>query len=405
MTAITTISTTNLGINWQLHDRTGWGVYGINLALQLLNRKRWQPVLLQAPGRLPENPLLLKKLAPLQNAYQQLATLLERTPGYRPSGENLIILHGLGNSFISLESPLRSQHNIGVIFFENTAFSDTSLNRAKEYPLIITGSHWNEKVLRELNLPGQTATVIQGIDPTIFHPAPKAGLFANRFVIFSGGKLEYRKGQDIVIAAFKIFQEKHPEALLLAAWHNSWPESMREIATRGHVKGAPATTGNQTENISRWLIDNDLPPESFLVIPETPNVYMASIIREANVAVFPNRAEGGTNLVAMETMACGVPTILAANTGQLDFADPETCWPLTRQDKVLPTPTFQGVEGWGESDLEEIVNHLETVYSDSAGTHRKGARAAARLAHFSWANQIDQLLATIGKLYGFEVKT
>ncbi len=399
MTTITTISTASLGINWQLHDRTGWGVYGINLALQLLSRKRWQPILLQAPGELPDNPLLLNKLAPLQQAYQQLANLLGKTAGYRPRSDNLIILHGLGNNFISLETLLQSRHNIGIIFFEDTSFSNQALNRAQRYPLIITGSSWNEKILRNLNLPCKIATVIQGIDPTIFHPAPKAGLFADRFVIFSGGKLEYRKGQDIVIAAFKIFREKHPEALLLAAWHNSWPESMREIGTRGHVKGTPATTGNQAENLGNWLIDNGLPPESFIVIPETPNLHMAPIIREADAALFPNRAEGGTNLVAMETMACGVPTILAANTGQLDFADPEICWPLPRQGEVLPTPTFPGVTEWGESDPEEIVAHLESIYSDSHSARQKGRRAAARLASFSWADQISKLLAELENFF------
>ncbi len=391
----------NLGINWQLHDRTGWGVYGLNLALQLLQRERWQPVLLQTPGRLPENPLLRRQLVPLLHSYQQLASLRERVPGYHPAGDNLITLHALGNSFTSLEPLLQGRCDIGVIFFEDVASIRKNLSRAEKFPLIITGSHWNEKVLKGLIPPGrgQVVTVIQGIDPTLFHPAPNAGLLRDRFVIFSGGKLEYRKGQDIVIAAFKRFREKHPEALLLAAWHNSWPETMREIAVRGHVKGHPALTGNPAANLARWLVDNGLPPESFIVIPETPNHCMAPILREADVALFPNRAEGGTNLVAMETMACGVPAILAANTGQLDFADPEICWPLTRQGEVLPSPTFPGVTEWGESDPEEIVAHLESIYSDSHSARQKGRRAAARLASFSWADQISKLLAKLENFF------
>ena len=38
-----------------------------------------------------------------------------------------------------------------------------------------------------------------------------------RFLIFSGGKMELRKGQDIVLAAFKIFARRHPEATLVTA--------------------------------------------------------------------------------------------------------------------------------------------------------------------------------------------
>jgi len=389
----------NLGINWQLHDRTGWGVYGLNLALQLLNRNDFAPVLLQSPGHLPEHPLQRQRLQPLLENYRRLEKLLENTPDFQPAGENLITLHGLGNNFTSLDPPLRSNRNAGVIFFENTRFSNPARTRAQAFPLIITGSHWNEEVLRHCALPGRIETVIQGIDPTIFHPAPKAGLFKNRFVIFSGGKLEYRKGQDIVIAAFRLFRERHPEALLLAAWHNSWPESMREITTRGLVRGVPDGTGDQAANIARWLVANGLPQESFIVIPETPNIYMASIIREADVALFPNRGEGGTNLVAMEALACGVPTILAANTGQLDFADPEICFPLTRQGNVLQTPTIPGVEGWGESEPEEIVGQLEQIFSNSASARRRGAAAARQLRTFSWENQVDKLVSVIRNFF------
>jgi glycosyltransferase involved in cell wall biosynthesis len=41
----------------------------------------------------------------------------------------------------------------------------------------------------------------------------------------------------------------------------------------------------------------------------------------ADVAVFPNRCEGGMNLVAMEAIATGVSVILANGTGQADLID------------------------------------------------------------------------------------
>ena len=45
---------------------------------------------------------------------------------------------------------------------------------------------------------------------------------------------------------------------------------------------------------------------------------MPDVLRRADVALFPNRCEGGTNLVAMEAAAVGVPVVLSANTGHLD---------------------------------------------------------------------------------------
>ncbi len=382
----------NIGISWQLHDRTGWGVYGINLALQLLSKPDYQPTLLFPPGCLPEHPLQREKLTPLIAKFNQLANALKGIPGFKPQSENLTILHGLGNNFTLNESPLLSSQEAGVIFFENTIFNNAAKERSKRFPLIITGSHWNEEILKKNNFQGQIETVIQGIDPTVFHPAPKSGIFKNRFVIFSGGKLEYRKGQDIVIAAFKIFQQRHPEALLLAAWHNSWPESMGEITTAGYVSGLPNSQHDQQQAIAAWLVKNGLPNDSFIALPETPNIYMAPVMRETDVALFPNRGEGGTNLVAMEALSCGIPTILAANSGQLDFADPKFCFPLKKQANVEATPNMPGVEGWGESSIDETVETLEEIYGNPSQAQQRANQAAKHMQNFTWEKQIDKLL-------------
>ncbi|MEA3332400.1 MAG: glycosyltransferase family 4 protein [Pseudomonadota bacterium] len=394
-----TCKTHNIGIGWQLHDRTGWGGYGINLALQLLSRPNYLPTLLFPPGRLPEHPLHHERLTPIITNFNQLASALKRTPGFKPQSENLTILHGLGNNFTHNESPLASTREAGVIFFENTIFNDVAKERAKRFPLIITGSHWNGEILKKNNFPEQIETVIQGIDPTTFHPAPKSGIFRNRFVIFSGGKLEYRKGQDIAIAAFKIFQERHPEALLLTAWHNSWPESMAEITTAGYVSGLPDSKQDQQQAIAGWLLNNGLKEDSFIVLPEAPNIYMAPVMREADVALFPNRGEGGTNLVAMEALACGIPTILAANSGQLDFADANICYPIKEQGKVKATTNMPGVEGWGESSIEEIVETLEEIYDNPNLAQQRARQATKHMQDFTWKNQVDKLLQKLNEFF------
>ncbi len=144
----------NIGIGWQLHDRTGWGVYGINLALQLLSKPDYQPTLLFPPGRLPEHPLQREKLNHLITNFNQLASALKVTPGFKPQSENLTILHGLGNNFTLNESPLASTQEAGVIFFENTIFNDAAKERGKRFPLVITGSHWNEEILKKKQFSG-----------------------------------------------------------------------------------------------------------------------------------------------------------------------------------------------------------------------------------------------------------
>jgi glycosyltransferase involved in cell wall biosynthesis len=111
-----------------------------------------------------------------------------------------------------------------------------------------------------------------------------------------------------------------------------------------------------------------------------------------DVALFPNRAEGGTNLVAMECMACGVPVILSRNTGHLDLITDDNCFPLEAQRQRPELWNGIGdVPGWRESDVEEVVARLEQVFADRAEARRRGLCGAEMMAGRSWAARAQRL--------------
>jgi glycosyltransferase involved in cell wall biosynthesis len=226
--------------------------------------------------------------------------------------------------------------------------------------------------------------VLQGIDPALFHPAPRRGLFPGRFVVFSGGKLEARKGQDNVMAAWRIFAARHPDAMLIAAWDNLWPEIARGINSIGRTEALPFTQDGKPD-MNGWAAANGIKPEQFLNLGLVPNDSMPTILREMDAAVFPNRCEGGTNLVAMEAMACGVPCILSANSGHLDLLQDGTALPLTDQRPMPDVP------GWRESNIEEIVAALETLYTDRARAAEIGAAGAKLLAGLTWTKTAAEM--------------
>jgi glycosyltransferase involved in cell wall biosynthesis len=272
--------------------------------------------------------------------------------------------------------------SLGVIVFENRPPPE-AVERTEDLPCIITGSTWNEKILRANGIK-DVRTVQQGIDPALFHPGPKRHFFKDRFLIFSGGKAEYRKAQDIVLAAFKVFSERHPEALLVTAWHNFWPQLIQTLNLSGLLRPVIVNKSNQID-VNGWATANEIPTDRILDLGFVPNYRMPTILREMNVALFPNRAEGGTNLVAMECMACGVPTILSRNTGHLDIIQGDSCYTL--DDQRQTTRGFSdigGVAGWGESQVDEVVERLEQVFFDRNEAARRGRRAAECLAQLTW---------------------
>jgi tetratricopeptide (TPR) repeat protein/glycosyltransferase involved in cell wall biosynthesis len=392
----TPIQITGIGISWPVSVTSGWGIYGMNLTLQLLRNPAWEVALL-APPSISEiiNPLHKSLLLPViekQRTFQELVT----ANSDKQITCNFPVLYGLGNNLVSsgIENQITSACQVGVIFFEDTRITAEALEKAKKYSVIVAGSNWNADVLRSCGLTN-VAMVNQGIDPAIFHPAPKSNLFRDRFVIFSGGKLEYRKGQDIVIAAFKRFHAKYPEALLITTWHNFWPQYMLGIEQTGNVVGLPHVNRDGSLGISQWLVANGLSIDSFIDIGLIPNHLAGQILREADAAVFTNRCEGGTNLVAMESMACGIPTILSANTGHLDLIHGKNCYPLSSQRRVKPTAHFPGVEGWGESEVDEVVEALEQVYTNREQAKSRGLAAANFMLDWTWEKKVKHFLDVI----------
>ena len=134
-----------------------------------------------------------------------------------------------------------------------------------------------------------------------------------------------------------------------------------------------------------WAAANKIPQDRILDLAFVSNHRMPAILREMDVALFPNRAEGGTNLLAMECMACGLPVILSRNTGHVDIIHDDSSYALDDQRRTSHGfAGVGGVDGWGESQIDEIVERLEQVFSDAAEASRRGRRAADRLAQLTW---------------------
>jgi len=375
-------------IHWGLSSLHGWGVYGLNLALawsgdEALEAATDYEVVAQ---HLTLDPLQAHALAGFRARSGRLrAQLLAQKP--EALTLNAVLLAGLGNDLQAQPGPhggqLLGRPSFGTIFFERETLGPKAREALAPHAAIIAGSSWNAAVLRAHGVP-RVELVLQGIDHALFHPAPRRGLFPGRFVVFSGGKLEARKGQDNVIAAWRIFATRHPDALLISAWHNHWPDGARGIDASRRAAPLPFRADG-TPDISAWVAANGIRADQFLDLGVVPNALLAPILREADAAIFPNRCEGGTNLVAMEAMACGVPSILSANTGHLDLLRDDAALALTDQRAIASAP------GWRESNIEEILAALEALYADRAKARQIGAAGAKLLSGLTWARTAAEM--------------
>jgi glycosyltransferase involved in cell wall biosynthesis len=393
-------------ISWGVSSYYGWGVYGLNLALAWahdpdLSLMAGLPV---NPKELAVDPVRARALGEFLRESARLRGQLEPFRGREVTAQ-APLLAGLGGDFRPVplgDIRFTGTPTIGVTFFETALFSPEAIEVAASHPLILTGSTWNEQVLRAYGLTN-VRTVLQGVDPSLFHPAPQVRYAGDRFLVFSGGKLELRKGQDITIAAFRRFAERHPDAVLVAAWHSPWPQIARGVDKSGLAAPVTFHEGGGLD-AAGWAAANGLRPDQFLDAGQTPNPLMPQLLRQMDVALFPNRCEGGTNLVAMECMACGVPTILSANTGHLDLIEEDNCFPLERQSAVTTEPAaaaFGATPGWGESDVDEAVELLERAYRDREAARHRGQRGAETLSRLTWARTAAGVKAALFEVCGW----
>ena len=385
-----------LGITWGISNRYGWGVYGLNLVRELLRKGGTFPVCFGEIAANTLNAETCELLAPvIKFQKDNLSSFMRETKVARL--RDAVVVHALGNDaeWSLISNSIEGDKNVGVIFFEHSNISEAGLNRLSKLDQVVAGSTWNAEVLIAAGAQN-VVTVFQGIDTSLFRPMPSSGAYDGKFVVFSGGKLDYRKGQDIELSAFRAFAQNKDDVILAAAWHNLWPLTAAQFRHSPHLKTMPYVDAQQRLNITRLATDNGIPGSKFVDLGLIPNEEMPDVLKEMDLAVFPNRCEGGTNLVAMETMACGVPCILAKNTGHLDIMNDGNCWVLEQQEPV----SFEDMatDGWGESSVDELVALMERAYENRPQCRAIGQAGAQFMRSWSWQSQIELLLSNVEKI-------
>ena len=300
------------------------------------------------------------------------------------------VLQAIVNAALTPYRPhLPGRPTVGYTFFENNLAIARHVAAAERcYDTIVAGSRWCEQALRYYGLPSVT-TILQGVDGTIFHPVENGKeYFRDRFVVFSGGKFEFRKGQDLVIRAFKVLQDRHPDVMLVNAWHNFWSFSIQTMSASPYIRFQPGA-GDCRATIQRVLSDNGIRLDRVVTLGQKPNPLMARIYRNTDIGLFPNRCEGGTNLVLMEYMACGEPAIASYSSGHKDILTAENSIRIERM-KPLTIRESEDIALWDAPDLDETIDRLEWAYRNRDCLAAVGQHAAEDMSRLTWKSAAAQ---------------
>ncbi|TSA52859.1 MAG: glycosyltransferase family 1 protein [Planctomycetaceae bacterium] len=367
-----------------LGNNFGWGVCGKYLAKELA--KITATKLLANPDEMNKindelDHLFLKSVFADREAF---------ATGLKGALPEPVIQAIMGHNLLPIENKIKGKPNIGYTFFEHSFLPSQSIEDARQiFDIVVAGSSWCENVLKQHGLQN-TGCILQGVDRTIFNACEnQKTLFDDKFVIFSGGKLEFRKGQDLVIRAFKVLQDKYDDVLLVNSWFNPWSSSMQTMSASPYIH-FKFESDNYFQTIENLLLMNGIDPKNVVTLPPKPNVAMASIYKNTDCGLFPNRCEGGTNLVLMEYLACGKPAIVSNSSGHRDVANEHNALMLKRMKSFIISNNGTRVAEWDDPNIDEIIDRLDWAYNNRTSLATIGDAAGKSMEKFSWKSAAEQ---------------
>ncbi len=391
-----------LYLNMTIGSAHGWGVCGKNLALALARlgplRIVGESFDLAAVG----DALEFHALDGLVPRRGESARGAARRSPWVVDG---LLLQGIGDErLLSRDMAVRGSKAVGYTFFERNLLQPAWVENGRRYfGSVVAGSSWGASVLMDAGLVNARVAV-QGVDHTLFHPLRGAGgerqFLQDKFVVFSGGKFEYRKGQDVVIRAYKVLQDRHADVFLVNAWWNPWPAIFDTMRSSPLIRFAPPR-GSPQDVISGVLAENGIDLKGAITCPRQLNSAMARIYHNTDVGIFPNRCEGGTNLVLMEYMACGKPVIATNTTGHADIVTHANAQVIaTKGETEVKDESGVPVARWPEPDLDDAIDKLEWAYQKRDELRALGHQAGEDLQRFTWRKTAQTFLGIIHEVAG-----
>jgi len=307
-----------------------------------------------------------------------------------------LVFTSIGAESLDLIYPVKGKINIGYTFFERD-LSTEAVNNARFFDLVLAGSSWAVEQLQQMGIQN-CDVLVQGIDETLFYPVENKQ--HEGFFIFSGGKFELRKSQDLVLKAVSYLQQKYDDIILVNAWVNYWPQSMLTMSYSPHIK-YEYSEGDWSSIMSHIYEINGLDAEKIITCEIVPHEELRDLFSKTDIGIFPNRSEGGTNLVLMEYMACSKPVIATYCTGHKDVITDKNSLLLENNSiKEYRDENNVHYATWDEPDLHELIEKIEYAYHNRIEIENLGKQAGIDLAKFTWSHMADNLLSTLNE-WGF----
>jgi len=341
---------------------SGWGVCSTNLARELSQKTKIRYVSCELNN-------LNATRNPIEFAYFKSCEF--KNLEYLKSQTQYPLIQAVQHDLSDYLGDFNGSRKIAITFADRKIHTSLA-QRAKKFDVMIAGSTWCKELLEQYGVNSQV--ILQGVDPLLFNKSrSKKQMFLEDFVVFSGGKFEHRKGQDVTLKAYKVIQDRYPDVKLVCAWMNPYTD----------------------ESGLKALQDSKIDMSRVIIIPNMPNFMMPQIYQNTDVGIFPSRCEAGTNLVMMEYMACGKPAIATIGTGQRDLISDKTGIVLDNSGVCDLLENGQVISKWEEPNIDSAIDKLDWSYKHRTKIKSLGLQGAKLLSEYTWDRMSKEIFSLV----------
>jgi glycosyltransferase involved in cell wall biosynthesis len=307
-----------------------------------------------------------------------------------------VIQTAVGRPLVPFVPHIVPPAHLGYAVFEDTILPQPIIGQLRaNYRHLAAGSTHCAEILRRHGLT-EVSTVMHGVDTTLFCPRPEPRSFLNdRFILFSGGKFELRKGQDIVILAYKVLQERHRDVMLVNSWSNNWPHSRDTMSASKLIRYIPPKDNDHVAWMNYLLAVHGIDLDRVITVSSRDHRLLPRLYHATDLGLFPNRAEGGNNMVLMEYLACGKPALVSYNSGHTDIVSRKNAVLIEGQRPMQRHTDDELTAVWSDPSVDETIDKLEWCYQHRDQLQPLAEQAAQDMREFSWTRVAQGLVQCV----------
>lgn len=241
--------------------------------------------------------------------------------------------------------------------------------------------------------PRKLKCVPMGVDTDDFTPHGKRMKFTegNEFKLLTVMDVSYRKGPELLFRAyFEEFKDQEDTLLILKGYTGGADDRSKQT-----IRDLIGRIKKETNSKAKLLFLSGFLQESQL----------SDLHRSADVYVSASRGEGWA-LPCLQSMACGVPTIMPKHSSHLDYGTDQNClWVEAPQTKItdlffLTNDSKFINHEWWEPKIESLRQQMRYSYNNREALKKMGEQAYRDVQRFSWKNSVRRMMGQIGRYAG-----